>query len=965
MQSEAFINPDNAAENRSAFRKQFLLYTLLFIITALGVYLCFLYFHVTFLRTNHGNFDGIAQTYPAYASIREYFAALFSGNGKGFWSWSLGLGDDYFELLKSKLANPLTWLIVAVPEKYLDVAYDLVTVFRQYLAGVTFLFFAREVSLNGSQRVAGALCYTFSGWMIVAAGAQGAFLNAAVVLPLLIMGAERLLKGKSPLLFILSVFLFFVSGVTWTYVGGVTAVLYFVLRYFHYNKGKSPGAFLRSAGYYCICGVAGILISSVFAFSMVLSLSDATTSAAYEPHTVVYTLKAYLNWLLSFTSIARTSTYYTYLYMPILCVMVLPLAVKNIRRGSTAAVMAGILFIAAFFPVTGKFFNGFSYSVGRWFFVLVFFLVWAAVETLGQEEFTSKRGLRLMALWLALLGVWNIGVCYLWLKIAALNDACATAVSLLFGFLILLCLWLWKHTDFLRRLTERRRKRLLGTAVILLTMISVMGAENFNVFPWFSNSLYHYARVGGIRENFAQSTQRAAQTLQQQDSSFFRTDQVDGNNDTRVARVQANENLYFGNRSVYMYFSTISRRWLLFNKAMGNNAGYFDRTTSFSNDNRAALDLLTGVKYFLGDSITKRPGASDYAPFGFTYDRTVDGVQVLKNRYSIGLGTTFSGYITESELMKYPPLVREQVLLQAAVVPDESVSQVRGLTHLKASNIRTSIRSLDYRIRDEKNLTVRKSSMTVKGRGGSFTIDVPRSADAANCQLVLSFRGLTRRTNTYEERERLAGRSGSAVTLTDKINRASFVDDEAFTIYASRGLVEKDAMCRKGKNQALTDIDDYNINLGYYKDASGQIRIRIDNLGEYSFRSLKVYAVPMDVYQENAPKLQQNRYRITGFTDDRVKGTVNAQKDSVLFLSILDNPGWKVRIDGKPVSKIRDTDLAFTGVRVSAGKHAVELQYIPVVIRPAVLLTIIGILAIIIIEVLRRRRGARNKQPAH
>ena len=70
--------------------------------------------------------------------------------------------------------------------------------------------------------------------------------------------------------------------------------------------------------------------------------------------------------------------------------------------------------------------------------------------------------------------------------------------------------------------------------------------------------------------------------------------------------------------------------------------------------------------------------------------------------------------------------------------------------------------------------------------------------------------------------------------------------------------------------------------------------------------------------EENAPKLQQNRYRITGFTNDRVKGTVNAQKDSVLFLSILDNPGWKVRIDGRPVSKIRDTDLAFTGVRVSA-----------------------------------------------
>jgi uncharacterized membrane protein YfhO len=220
-------------------------------------------------------------------------------------------------------------------------------------------------------------------------------------------------------------------------------------------------------------------------------------------------------------------------------------------------------------------------------------------------------------------------------------------------------------------------------------MVSAVGYSNLLFFPHIGDEIYDLDLRGAAKQKLDSSTQRIAAQLQKEDDAFFRTDQVDGYTDTRIARVRASENLYFGNRSIYTYFSSMNCGWHKYNKILGNNAGYFDRTTSFSNDNRAGMDFLMGVKYFLGDSVTLSPGASDYAPYGFEYAKDMDGVQVLQNKYCMGLATAYPQYVTESELMKYPELEREQVIMQAAVSPDDKVSEVKNIKHAEAGDIKT------------------------------------------------------------------------------------------------------------------------------------------------------------------------------------------------------------------------------------------------------------------------------------
>jgi hypothetical protein len=56
---------------------------------------------------------------------------------------------------------------------------------------------------------------------------------------------------------------------------------------------------------------------------------------------------------------------------------------------------------------------------------------------------------------------------------------------------------------------------------------------------------------------------------------------------------------------------------------------------------------------------------------------------------------------------------------------------------------------------------------------------------------------------------------------------------------------------------------------------------------------------------------------------------VNATSRSVLVLTQIHYPGWKVYVDGKPAELLRP-DYAFTGAVVDAGTHQVEFRFLPI-----------------------------------
>lgn len=941
-------------EKDRSFSRQVLRYTILFLITAVCTYALFIVLPRTFLSNAEGNIDGIAQQYPIYTEIKRMIHALISGAGWESWSWDLGLGDDAFIEFNTRLFNPLTYIVIAFPQKYLDFGFTLMILVSQYLCGLSFMLFGRKAGFDYRQNIMAGLCYAFSGWMIQSILRQGTFLYAAILFPLLILGAEKLLRSESPLPFILAVAAHVLYSIQWAYVGAIAVIIYFVLRLVQDGSGKDPGAILRKTGLFIACGITGILVPGIVLVENMAKMLSTTTSSTVEEQ-ILYPLAKYLAMPSGFFQTTPTTEAYTVLGIPVMCLILLPLAVKGIRQKKANAMMTALLLILSLLPVTGKVFNGFSYSVGRWYYVLVFFMIWSAAEQFTEENFRDSRNIKTMRIWILALAVWSLAICWFVLGIITTAEAVSVLLCACLGLMLIKVL----SND---GLAKGRKHGLLITAMMIMGIIIYV---NTNLFPGLGEQIHTLCQIGRIESDFAISTQRVGPELQAEDTDFYRIDQVDGYTDTRIARVRANENIYFGNRSVYTYLSTMESSWHEFAQATGNNAGYFDRTTYFSNDNREGLDLLTGVKYFLGDSPDMKPGADDYAAYGFTKDGEIDGIHILKNKYCIGLGTSYDSYITESELMDYAPLEREQVMLQTAVVTDEDADKLSGVRHASAEEIKTDVKQIEVGLsgfdgidadtgKDGGTLTVYSG----KGGKGNFEIELP---EIRNARVMLAFEGFERAKSDMDTDLELRGRGFGKNALSHFVKAVSYEDNEKFKIEVTKGDVVKAAQMRKGKNQGYSDVRDFYINLGYFDEISGKVSVNIDRAGVYSYDSIKAYIVPMDIYEEAAPVLEDRSFKIANFKGGTVTGEMTAAEDSVMYFSVLNQPGWKIYSDGEELPLLSDVDIAFTGAVLPTGTHRIELRYSTPYKIPGGLMTAAGILITILITV-TYTKNQRNKE---
>lgn len=933
---------------QNSWKKDTAIYSVFFVVIAVVCYAFFLLTGTSLIKYSTSNADGLTQTYTAYVSLKHMLADLFAGNGWDAWSWSLGLGGDTFEYYGFKLFNPLTYIIIAFPDNLIDVGYSIATIVREYLAGFTFMLCMREVKLPSKAALVGATSYAFCGWMVEVVYNQGSFENAAIIFPLLVMGTEKIFNKKTPYLFIVSVALCVASGVVWTYISGVLIVAYYFVRYHDYHHGESASDFFKNTGEYILYGVIGILISAPFVLSILCSMGGATTHTGANYRTWAFALDKYLELpagLFKYAEVGATS--YSYICVSAVVICLMPLLIRQLKRKSTIAWVAVVMTALSLIPLTSKFFNAMSYPAGRWYFALMFFVIWATIECLNEETLLNRRNYKLATIWILALAIWNAAMFLL--GIESRGTIMLVAVGVCCCFAIIALAYVYYIAD------NKGGWVMPLMAIVLVASISYPALAK--TCPSISDYLNDHLKIGESADKLETTPERVVPEIK--DDSFFRVDQTYRTNPDMRTKLKTNANVVYGNNSIYTYSSLIDSKWNLFNKAVGNNAGYYSRTNIISNDNRANLDYLFGVKYFLGNNDNEKR-ASKYAGYGYKKSKTIDGVDVLKTDHCIGLGTAFNQYITESELMEYPEMLRDQVLLQAAVVDDDQATQMEGVKHADKLDIKTSIDSLDITLTTKKNITIDEDSktITVSGGKGRFWVNIP---EVKNCQLVLSFEGLHRQSLSYDE----ALAMGSDDVEKPKTAFAKWVEEHSYRdtgdfklITKFRGI-KKYCYCEQGSPRGFNDIENYNVNLGYGSSIGGKALVRLGTRGVYKYDAIKVYAIPMDVLDENAEKLENSCLKIDEYSGDRVSGSVSTDENSLLFLSIPYDKGWKATLDGEQVDTISDVNIGFTGIKIPAGYHELKLSYSHWGMSVAHIGSLIGLAALLNI-ILRRRKNGRS-----
>ena len=352
--------------------------------------------------------DDFAQHYPFLIAIGRWWRAFFADPLHApLFDFSLGFGEDFIGGLNYYgLGDPLTVLAALFAPERTYVCYRLLAALRIELAGLAFLAFCREHRVRWRGALPGAAAYAFTVYMVAwCALKHPMFANPCIHLPLMLLGAERRLKGKSPAALIFAAAWSALCGFYFLYMNSLMLLLYALARHFALNGRDAlrrlPGAFGRTLAAYLL----GVGMAGAFLLPAALSFLESCRNGMAAGESLLwYSPSTYWAFPISFIASNGWSNAMTVPAAAMLAVLAL-FASGRENRGLKLA--AAAVMLALLIPAVGVVFNGFSYPTDRWKYggLLLLCYVFARFSGAVEKGARGRLACGLLLIWCVVLAI--------------------------------------------------------------------------------------------------------------------------------------------------------------------------------------------------------------------------------------------------------------------------------------------------------------------------------------------------------------------------------------------------------------------------------------------------------------------------------------------------------------------------------------------------------------------------------
>lgn len=126
-------------------------------------------------------------------------------------------------------------------------------------------------------------------------------------------------------------------------------------------------------------------------------------------------------------------------------------------------------------------------------------------------------------------------------------------------------------------------------------------------------------------------------------------------------------------------------------------------------------------------------------------------------------------------------------------------------------------------------------------------------------------------------------------------------------------------------------------------------------------KPLAVYVASFDreAFVRGYNILKANTLNLIEFENLYFNGTVNADRECLLFTSVPYDKGWKIKLDGKSVDAdgIVKVDGAFISVPLNQGEHTVEFRYFPAGMKTGAVISLCAVAGIAVYLILRKKNN--------
>ncbi|MEC2065590.1 YfhO family protein [Bacillus inaquosorum] len=663
--------------------------------------------------------DGLAQMIVFKKLLFEQYT-----HGNFFYNYSFGLGGGTFSQLGYYFSasflflavSAAVWLLQAV--QLIGEANTLfwaesavfISIFKLSVIIFTAASVFHYILKHRAASFTGAVLYGVSIIYFRHEAYWEFFTDTMIWLPLLVLGAEKIIRERRPAWFIIACSLTLINNFYFAYINLIFIGIYVLFRWLIRLDEHEEKRWIQCRMF---------LVSGIISFGI--------SAAAFVP--VVY---GFLNnlrppysqkieWLNFDDNILFSSRI---IILP--AAFLLFLFIVSFYKNRVFRLFAGLslLFILFHFsPYAASIFNGFSAPQNRFEYVLAFTIAGAAAAGLSQLSELKRKELLPAAAVVLLLYLYHIQRYELDIWKPA-NES------------ILLLLFLTIAALFATAFTKKQATVTVYGVIILSSLFVANTYQKYTLSEGGGLDSVTKAYLTGEEYKGQESSEIIRRLQKEDDDPLMRIDWMNG--------VRNNTPIIYGFHGFSAYSSILNKHLLTFYwNDLSIDMGRESVSRYASLGDRANLYSLLYGKYYM----TEKTNEAN-VPYGFKKHLESEHYVVYENQYMLPFIKTADAIYSESELDKLPALAKEQAMLKGIVVadPSEKTEQAPKLANL--------IPKSDI---SAKHAQYQNGLLTVTGENGGELIITPKEASSAPGDYYVSFylkseakdKGFTLKVNDY------------------------------------------------------------------------------------------------------------------------------------------------------------------------------------------------------------------------
>lgn len=878
----------------------FAVYTAVFLVMTACVFISFIEYGNSIAWMH----DAISQYIPRIHYFTNYVHECISQLFKGdfhfpSYSFRVGLGNTV-----PLSYEPVYWLFALFDSSNVEAAYNIITLFRFFLAGISASVLFLYHKKGYFESLLGSMMYTFCGFAVYAGVLHAHFIAPMIFLPLLMLATEEIFRKGHWYLCTVFVAVALASSYYFIYPSTIAIGIYYIGRFlFTKDKVKKTWKyFFTTTATFAGSYLLGVIIGNISLFTSFASFvgsgragNSKVAVTSFFQYGGAWLVRLYTYFI---SSPASPGAWLKLGFIPLSYIAVVILFTK--KGHSLLKFLFLVCVFCCMFPIAAFILGGFSTVTNRWCYIFALLASFITVRAIPDLRTLTRRELKI--LFVALLP---------YILIILMNReyrteyTLASLVILLSNYVIILCM--------------NKELHLINMHTARLALIALCcGALTLNAYYQFlggkNTSRTSFAKRGHVLDEITDTPLKALDHYP--DDSFYRVSTAE------IPRKNLCSSLVMDYNSIATFSSTISGPVMDYNVRMGNTAWNLVQLGGF--DNRTFMNALACVKYYAlaEDELNRLPYGYEEVKNGAEAD---GAYHIYKNNYALPLGFTYDSTISEEELNRYSTVEQQELLLQTAVLSDEAASPLQAGTFTSTA-VEAPI--TDY---TADGLKIGQGTVKVTKPGATLT---------------LNFDGLEN-SETY-------------LVLDGNLNPTKSNGQCVVNMDLSCGLVSRNFDFRSSNHTYSTGQDTHLFNMGYRTEAPNSLTVTFKNAGIFTVNSLKVYCQPMESYVSNIEKLTENKLENIEIASNTITGDISVDKDKLLFLSIPYQKGWTAYVDGKKTDILK-TNLMYSGIFLEPGDHDIRLVFRRPDIKASLCLSAAGIVIFIIALIIRRRRIKMKK----